>query len=510
MPKYRLIRDSAQYNFIFSRAKVTIFGGGFGNGKTAALVIRTLNVARDYPGANILLARSTYPKLNDTLRKEFFKWCPKSWYDKGSWSKNDNTLVMNNGTTINFRYVSQQGKSQENTTSNLLSATYDFIGVDQVEDPEIAEKDFLDLLGRLRGNAEYIGTDKTRPRSGPREIALTCNPTRNWVWRRLVRPLKLYEQGVKAEGLMLGKDGKPIIELHEASTYTNSHNLGADFIETLEAAYTGQMRDRFLLGQWAAYEGLVYPEFDMTVHMVEHSEVLRYLSKLRRDGYTIPIIQAYDHGMSQPSCYGLWFTDPYSNMILLDGFYQKEASPEWSANRMKGLLALYHLDNMFAEYDAPVVYADPDIFRRKGSTSKTVGISTASMFEELGINMVAGNNDIDNGIVKIRSLLAIKNKHRNPFTNNLGAPHMFVSSKCDWWVNEITDYMWKRSTDGELEDKPRDKNDHAMDMTKYACTHLPSPARAVVPREVIPPGFLRWNEMPDNNPTVRNREHRYM
>jgi hypothetical protein len=46
-------------------------GGGFGNGKTTAGVVKALELAKDYPGSNGLIARSTFPKLNDTIRKEF-------------------------------------------------------------------------------------------------------------------------------------------------------------------------------------------------------------------------------------------------------------------------------------------------------------------------------------------------------------------------------------------------------------------------------------------------------
>ena len=66
---FRIFEGELQHNFQQSRAKIQIFGGGFANGKTAGAVIKAIHIARDYPGANILIARSTYPKLNDTIRK---------------------------------------------------------------------------------------------------------------------------------------------------------------------------------------------------------------------------------------------------------------------------------------------------------------------------------------------------------------------------------------------------------------------------------------------------------
>ena len=232
-----------------------------------------IQVAKDYPCCNILMARSTYPKLNDTMRRTFLEFCPAEWIKSFPLSKNsDNTCTLVNGTTINFRYVTQRKATEDGgSTSNLLSATYDLIVLDQIEDPEIIHKDFLDLMGRLRGSAIYRGTDPTMPRTGPRWFFISSNPTRNWVYKKLIEPIKKYEaNGTITDELLCDRDenGKPIlvdgkpniiIDLIEGSTYDNAHVLEADFIKGLEATYTGQMRNRFLKGEWAAYEGLVYP-----------------------------------------------------------------------------------------------------------------------------------------------------------------------------------------------------------------------------------------------------------
>ena len=76
MPIFRLVEDSLQQRFLDSKAKIQLYGGGFANGKTSAACIKAIQLAKDYPGCNGLMARSTYPKLNDTLRAEFIKWCP--------------------------------------------------------------------------------------------------------------------------------------------------------------------------------------------------------------------------------------------------------------------------------------------------------------------------------------------------------------------------------------------------------------------------------------------------
>ena len=170
--EYRLKKGSIHEQFLASRAKIQVFGGGFGNGKTSVAVVKALSIARDYPGCNILMARSTYPKLNDTLRKTFLDFCPAEAIKSFPMSKNsDNTCVLDTGSMVNFRYLQQKTSSADGTSSsNLLSATFDLAVVDQIEDPEITHKDFLDLIGRMRGSALYRGDDPSMPRTGPRWI----------------------------------------------------------------------------------------------------------------------------------------------------------------------------------------------------------------------------------------------------------------------------------------------------------------------------------------------------
>ena len=106
MSTFKLQRGSLQDKFLKSRAKIQLFGGGFANGKTSGACIKACQLAKDYPGSNGLMARSTYPKLNDTLRKEFIKWCPADWIESFPKSANaSNTCTLKNGTTINLSLI---------------------------------------------------------------------------------------------------------------------------------------------------------------------------------------------------------------------------------------------------------------------------------------------------------------------------------------------------------------------------------------------------------------------
>jgi phage terminase large subunit len=514
MPTFNLHRDSLQDRFLASRSKMQLFGGGFANGKTSAAVIKAVGIAKDYPGANILMARSTYPKLNDTLRKEFIKWCPTDWVESFPKSANgSNTCTLKNGTTINFRYIAQQGKlGNEATTSNLLSATYDFIVVDQMEDPEIVHKDFLDLLGRLRGMTTYAGDDSTMPRTGPRWIVVTTNPTRNWVYRELVRPIHELKLGHVNDRLLCETDenGKmlfdedrlpvPIIEIYEGSTYENKENLEPDFIKTLESSYKGQMRSRFLMGEWASYEGLVYPTFNESVHVMSHHSVHNYYKQLQMKVQGVTYLEGYDYGLAVPFCYIMGFCDDFGNVFLMDGAYEKERPLEDHINAIKHIRNEYDID------PSNMMLSDPDIFRRKTAGKKLVGKAISDMFLEEGILCIRGNNDISNGIVKVNQYLIPQRNHQNPITGEYNAPYLYVSDKLEWWINEISDYYWMKNPMGEQLDKPVDKDDHAMDTTKYMLSDRPNISKLMIAKNPKKVGWYQWGER-DVNEERRSIRH---
>ena len=170
---------------------------------------------------------------------------------------------------------------------------------------------------------------------------------------------------------------KPIIQLFEGSTYENEDNLPADFIQTMEDSYVGQMRDRFLLGKWAAYEGLVYPNFKEEVHMLSREFMLTYLEAARKR-MDIKAIEGYDFGMASPSCYLFGFVDEYGRVMILDGFYKPEMSFEEQDSKIKSIRAKY---TGLVDIESPIL-ADPDMFKRKVMPGyKSLGTTVAEKFE---------------------------------------------------------------------------------------------------------------------------------
>lgn len=517
MRSYKVIAGSAVEAFHNSRAKIRLYGGGFANGKTTALVAESLRVASDYPGCTMLLGRATFPKLNSTLRREFFKWCPPAWIK--SFNKTDNTCVLHNGTTIDFRYLDQRTSGETEQTSNLLSANYDYIAVDQVDDAEITEHDFEQLLGRLRGSTEYAGNDASMPRTGPRMMVLSCNPTLGWPYKRIVKPYHDWLKGiinydliceVDDEGMpVLDSAGrqKPYVSVHEASTYENAQNIERDYIKTLEATYRGKMRDRYLLGKWVAFEGVVYEEFDENVHVVPYEYMMDHLRSVRADGYELIPVEGYDFGITEPSCYLIGVTDTEGCVYLLDGFYEREVGIEEQVRLMREKRKLYATPMLRNE--ELIIRADPQVAKRTNAAMNTVGDSVMEMFRKQGIWMTRGNNDIMNGILKVKDKLYVREHTLNPFTHAYGCPSLFVADTLQFVRDEFAVYRWKRGVHNDTPtDKPVDVSNHAMDTLRYMLSeNAPKPRRTPRTPRPLNEKLRRWHEA--DSAMSRNKGHRY-
>jgi len=405
---------------------------------------------------------------------------------------NDNTLILTNGTIINFRYIAQRGKRSfdGNTTSNLLSATFDWAAVDQIEDPEIEYKDFLDLQGRMRGSTPYKGRDETMPMIGPGFMLLATNPTGNWVYSKLVKPLKEFENtGRVSEDLLYDKETQtPMIELFEAPTSANQKNLPPAFLRLLETSYKGQMYERYFMGKWAAFEGLVYPEFDRETHMVSYPKLVGILKDRWRERSKYTAIEGFDFGIGVPSCYLLGFVDDYGRIIIIDGFYEPGLTENRLANKIKEIRTKYEA---YLKYSEPI-WADPAIFKRSQVKGQSV-TTLASLLDEHGLWMKPGQNAIENGIIKVASYLAMQDEN-HLFTPGIKGTNLLFSDLLDWVADEFLGYFWKTNQQGDRIDEPNGRNDHAMDAIKYMLSLQPDATQLVYNQPIPTPEMLKWHE----------------
>lgn len=500
------VENPWQYNFFFSRNDINGYTGGYGNGKTAVMCIRAINIASSYEGARCLVGRATRPKLEDSTKKELMKWLPEDWVARWPSERRNDIILKSTGSSIEFRHIRREGKGKNEDQSNLLSATYDYIGVDQLDDPEFSYKDLEDLFGRLRGTARYVGVDKTMPKVGPQWFDFTANPTRNWLYREVVAPYFLYQEKglINSKLLYDKKDKRCIVSIFNAPTKANKRNTGEKYAERMEVIYRGSMRSRFIEGKWDAYDGLVYPDYSELTHVIMAEQMQEYIARCIVEG-AVGIIEGYDFGQAVASCYLLAFVDKDYNVLIADGFYEPGKTVHWQAEKIREIRAKWKV------VPTEPIFADPDIFRKKHATADSVGQSIATLFMDQKIEMQRGANDVKSGIEKVSSYLTIDKGHTHPVSRDIGAPRFFVSSNLEFVSNEFADYYWNRNTVGQNVDKPLDRNDHAMDTIKYLFTNQANVIGMIAPKKsnLIPPQLLVWNERDNDNVAEVLPRHRY-
>lgn len=459
--KFTITEGSPQEKAYKSTAPIQLLAGGYGWGKTSLLCVKCIGIMLDYPGCHGAILRNTETNLFTTTYQEFLKWCPKNRIVKYPGDK-DKHLVLDNGSSVLFSYIKMTTRG-DSKTMNLLSATFDFVFIDQLEDPEFSWDLFSDLQGRLRGTAKYVGDEDKSEYCN--YMMCTTNPTQNWVKTKLVRPLKLWEQqGIVGDDLLkdeelFEREGKvvPIIDLIEGTTYDNAENLPPGFIKRLENIYKGDRRRKYMLGEWDIGENLVYSMFSWEDHVIEHEAMLEHLDDVKRN-YIPQWIEGLDYGVAKPSCYMLVFMDQYGRYNFVDGWYQAELTIREQADLIKDMREKYGVSK-------GEVIADPSLFRRSRADINTV----AQEFERQGIWMQRGNNNVRGGIARVQMMLSL-HERTNPYVVSNLSPDVFFSDKLQFLIEEILNYKWKVTADG-VTDMPVDKDDHAMDCMKYILTY---------------------------------------
>jgi hypothetical protein len=111
-----------QNQFHGSPAKYRLFGGAAGPGKSKALLFEAILQADQFPGANVLLLRRTFPELEHSLVRYFREDVPRELYK--SFHESKHVVTWHNGSTIRFGYCQRESDVCQYQAQNFfLSAS---------------------------------------------------------------------------------------------------------------------------------------------------------------------------------------------------------------------------------------------------------------------------------------------------------------------------------------------------------------------------------------------------
>ena len=220
-----------------SQSPMLLHDGGWFSGKSHVVAAKALFLGLKYPGNCIGLVRRKRVDLEATLWKWFVDKClsqiPQSWIV----AKNDQKLYrrLKNGTEF-----WGAGLDSGEDVNKLASREYGFIGVEEAT--EIDEDDFDEKLLRCM----------RLPTVPFRQLMLICNPSSpgHFLYQRfVVKKLDNYE---RIKGTILP-------------------DVPPNYQSILDQL-TGVFKLRYKDGEWASFEGLVYP-FDPAKHLIDPFEI---------------------------------------------------------------------------------------------------------------------------------------------------------------------------------------------------------------------------------------------
>lgn len=329
--------NPAQWAFVTSEARFSLYIGGVGAGKTFAGAARAIMRMIEQPGALGLIGAPTFPMLRDATQRAFFELLPRPLIQ--AYHKSEERLVLRNGAEVLFRSLDQPDRARG---LNLAWFWLD-------EAPLCGYYAWQVLKGRLRQPGFATAGWATGTPHGRDGFAsdFELAPRRNHA-------------------------------LFRASTYANAHHLPPDFIA--ELGYSGSFAQQEVLGLFVAFEGLVY-SFDASPQ--GHLRVPPAGSQWAR------VIGGVDWGYTNPSAALVFGVDGDGRAWQLDEFYQRRAGLE--ATLLPALLDLTRRYGVGAWYCGP---DEPEHIAALAAALAREGLPTQALRADnavqAGIQTVAG------------------------------------------------------------------------------------------------------------------------
>jgi len=239
-----------------------------------------------------------------------------------------------------------------------------------------------------------------------------CNPENpgHWFYREWIK---------KAEE-------KNALYLH--FTMDDNPSLSERVKSRYERLYSGAFYDRFVLGKWAASEGVVYPMFSPEKHV--------FSGEKQCERFVI----SCDYGTVNPSSFGLWG--------LSSGVWYRLREYYYSSKREGALRTdeehYAALEELAGDHEIEKVIVDP---------------SAASFIECIRrhgkFRVAKADNDVITGIRRVSAALK--------------EGRLMFHESCGDIIREFSLYRWSEKSGADV---PVKENDHAMDDLRYFVSDL--------------------------------------
>jgi len=413
------------------------YGGGFGSGKTMALIGEIFKYLTNYSGIRGLLVRKTEDELLKSSIRDFLEFCPVELIV--SHDKQSREIKFFNGSVLLYAPgdISKGAKEKIGHAQNLS-----FVAFEELH--EISEELYLLCDSRVRqvapsGQAPY-----------PHRMLSNSNPNgHDWVWKRFISENR----------------NKELFFSIVTKTSDNPY-LPSDYEVSLRAIYSERWIARYLDASYDEFSGLVYPEFDAKAHVIDHLpyiddfEVLKLEKLIGRQGLWF---RSIDQGWTNPTVCLLGWVFPrlydkktgelnkYSgNVYIVDEYYMKQKPVSFHAERINEMTGILPIR---------ITFIDPSCY----NADPKDGNNIANEYARYGVYPTPANHEVSAGLNKVREYLKMD--------YITGSPKLYFNkSRIHNLLEEIGSYKLKDLPPGQdrnVPEEPVKKDDHCMDALRY-------------------------------------------
>ena len=318
--------NEKQKQFFESTAKYTAYGGARGGGKSWAMRIKLILLALNYDGIQILLLRRTLAELRENHLVPMMSLLSSV----AKYISGEKEFRFPNGSRIKLGYC-----DSESDVLQFQGQAYEVIGLEEAT--HFTEFQFQSLTESNR--ASGFMKKKFTPR-----MYFTCNPGgvgHEWVKRRFID--RNFNNNENPNDYLFIKslvfDNKFIMENNP------------EYIDTLMNLPDAR-RKAMLYGDWDAFEGAFFPEFDLKRHTYDTVDIPNGAILFR----------ALDYGLDMTAC--LWCAvDKSGKVYIYRELYESNLLLSEAAERIIAM----------TEKGENIRYtvASPDLWNRRQESGKS-------------------------------------------------------------------------------------------------------------------------------------------
>jgi len=429
--------------FYEDMSKECMLSGPAETGKTMTCLHRLMWLMWQYPKAQGAMVRKTYASMHATVLQTWrSKIMPINSPVSPYGGKKPIWYDYPNGSRLHVAGLDNPDR--------LMSGEFDFVYVNQAE--ELTEEDWEKLLTRTTGrsgNAPHA------------QLFGDCNPDipEHWIpQRRDMGHLRMYESRHVDNPVLYD-------QLHFENTGERKQTKqGVITINTLDRL-TGARKERLRYGRWVRAEGVVYNEFDASIHVLEPFSVDPSWRRIR----------SIDFGYRNPFVCQWWAIDGDGRMYLYRELYMTHrivsehlVTIQKNSKFNNGYPENYQVTVAdHAAEDRATLLAGVDLYDENGNKTAIPGIETEPAYKgvESGIKAVKARLKVQPDgrprLFMLRDVLIERDERLHEARRPLGT------------LSEMAGYVWDKNTSQRRGNKPPKEvpikeDDHGMDAMRYA------------------------------------------